>query len=335
MKRIIYISGIINLNLFLVGAYLKIYHMPGAGIIISLALFLFCFWFLPTALLNYYRTHKDKKTKMLMIATYITFFVVFIGAWFKIQHWPGAHILLIIGIPLPFLLFLPVYIYYSAKQKSYSASNFLSMSFGMIFIAIFSVLLSLGLSKTVLDNIARSTANINSINKNIFNNSGSGNWNEKNLTIKTIKEKYDSVAQCIDGIINDLLIGSHNQAVKDINDINPLKLKNKFDKKTVMLALFKNKKAIELKERINDYRNYIISCDSINNNDFKQLTNDLLDMSDLSIIYNSIKRELVPWEDSFLRDNCMISSLQTLLTLKNTVNFIEFEALSLLGELQI
>ena len=40
-------------------------------------------------------------------AAFISFIIDFIGMAFKILHWPGAAILLIIGIPLPFILFLP------------------------------------------------------------------------------------------------------------------------------------------------------------------------------------------------------------------------------------
>jgi hypothetical protein len=69
--------------------------------------------------------------------------VCVIGAIFKIQHFQGANILLIIGIPLPFVFFLPVYLYNNIRSKTNSNRGFISVLFLMSFIAIFTAFLSI------------------------------------------------------------------------------------------------------------------------------------------------------------------------------------------------
>ncbi|MDK2978318.1 MAG: hypothetical protein PWP52_1032, partial [Bacteroidales bacterium] len=84
MKKIIYISGVIIANLLVIGSIFKVNHWPGAGAAITLSLLLLCFWFLPIALINHYKGQKNKTSKWLYIAAFISFFMVFISALFKI-----------------------------------------------------------------------------------------------------------------------------------------------------------------------------------------------------------------------------------------------------------
>jgi hypothetical protein len=149
MKKNIYILGIITLNLLLLGSVFKVNHLPGAGILLTVSLFLLSFVFLPLALINNYKEKKAKK--WLYIATFISFLVVFIGALFKTMHWPGAGLILLIGVPIPFLLFLPVYIYFSIKDKQQPVINFTAVILGLTFVAVYSVLLAINVSADILD----------------------------------------------------------------------------------------------------------------------------------------------------------------------------------------
>ncbi len=150
MKKTIYISGVIIANLLVIGSIFKVNHWPGAGVAITLSLLLLCFWFLPAALINHYKGQKNKTGKWLYIAAFVSFFMVFISALFKIQHWPGAGLLLMIGVPIPFLLYLPVFIYHSVKNKEQSWVSFTAIILGLIFIAVSGVLLSINVSNDVL-----------------------------------------------------------------------------------------------------------------------------------------------------------------------------------------
>lgn len=150
MKRSVYITGISCAILMLFGCVSKIMHWPGAGIMLILSVFLFCFWFLPLALKNSYDNLPFKKMKTLHIVSYLVFSVCMMGVLFKIMHWPGAAVFLFIGLLSPFVIFLPVYIYHTREEEKTGNKNFLGLILGLIFLAVFSVFLALSVSKQIL-----------------------------------------------------------------------------------------------------------------------------------------------------------------------------------------
>lgn len=138
----------------MVGAIFKINHWPGANVLITVGLVLLAYMFFPMALVNSYKMHKDASQKPLYWAVFITSLITLTGMLFKIMHWPGAGILLLFGLPLPFVYFLPLYIHYHNKTKSIADSNFFGIVFFFIYVAVFSSLLALQVSKDVLDSYA-------------------------------------------------------------------------------------------------------------------------------------------------------------------------------------
>ena len=142
MKKLIYISGIISANLMMFGSLFKMMHWPLAGILLVCAVFIFCFIFLPSALISCYKSGSSQKYKLLSFVTFVVFFSGVITILFKIQHWPYGNELLFITLPLPFILFMPVYFFETRKEKNHS-DNILAVMMGLTFLAVFSVLLSL------------------------------------------------------------------------------------------------------------------------------------------------------------------------------------------------
>ena len=209
MKKTIYISGVIIANLLVIGCIFKINHWPGAGVALTLSLLLFCFWFLPAALINHYKGQKNKTGKWLYIAAFISFFMVFISALFKIQHWPGAGLLLLIGVPIPFLLYLPVFVYHSVKNKEQSFVNFTAIILGLIFIAVYGVLLSVNVSREILyQGVELTKSNEKIIDYYQFSNNKLTDLS--NTEIKEIANKSDKICDIIHQAKKDLLIYSDN-----------------------------------------------------------------------------------------------------------------------------
>lgn len=171
MKKFIYISGILSANLMLFGSLFKVLHMPGASILLLLSVFMFCFIFLPMALYNNYVNQDEKKSAWLYIVTFIVFFVCILGALFKIMHWPGASVFLVLGILSPFVLFLPVYLYQTRKPKSKSVKNNLAVMFGLTFLAVFNVFLAVNVSSDVLNSVALAGYNQEEFVKSLGNKS--------------------------------------------------------------------------------------------------------------------------------------------------------------------
>jgi hypothetical protein len=142
MRKFIYISGIACINVFLIGAVMKISHWPGANIMIMLGLGLTSLLFLPPATYTAYKDGNIQSQKWIYICGFLCAFIDLIGAMFKIVHLPGANWLLLIGIPVPFILFLPVFVYHHIKQKELQMKGFLGVMFLMTYIAIFTALLA-------------------------------------------------------------------------------------------------------------------------------------------------------------------------------------------------
>lgn len=142
MKKSAYITGIVSTNLFLFGSLMKMLHWPGAAIMVSLGLGIAALVFLPLALRLAYRETTDKSLLWVYITGFLCAFIDLIGAMFKINHYPGASILLMIGVPIPFILFLPVYVYRHIKRNDQQMSGLLGVMFLMTYIAVFSVLLA-------------------------------------------------------------------------------------------------------------------------------------------------------------------------------------------------
>lgn len=229
MKKSVYLTGIACTILMLLGCMFKIMHWPGASIMLILSVFLFCFYFLPVALVYSYKSQEDSKYKVLHIITYIVFFICVMGVLFKIMHWPGAGIFLIVGLPLPFVLFLPAFLYYTKDDKNATTSNFLGIMFGLIFLAVFSVLLALTISKQVLNNAI--TKVYSNEQAKIFSESVIANLKDQN----DIKKASDELCAYIDDLKCELLRATGNelcQGNKMANDFSLWQM-NQVDNKAI------------------------------------------------------------------------------------------------------
>lgn len=150
MKQKIYILGVITAIILTTGAILKVNHWPGAGILITAGTLILVFIFIPVALIDNFKAEGNSKNRLLYIVTGITCFVVFIGMLFKIMHWPYAGVGLLIALPFPYIVFLPVFLIVTSRNKNF---NIFSTIFVLLLLAInsvFSALLSLNVSKDTI-----------------------------------------------------------------------------------------------------------------------------------------------------------------------------------------
>lgn len=147
MKQKIYILGLITTSIIVIGSLFKISHWPGASILLILGIVSLVFAFLPLALRNHFRTEGGGKNRLFYIVTWVTGFVVFGGMLFKTMHWPGAGIALSIALPFPYVVFLPVFIASSAKDRNFDINNTVAVLCLLAAVSIFSALLALNVSK--------------------------------------------------------------------------------------------------------------------------------------------------------------------------------------------
>jgi hypothetical protein len=158
MNQKIYNLGMISAIILSTGVIFKIEHWPAAGIMIIAGTLTLVLLFLPAALINNYKAEGNNQNRLLYIITYITCFVVFIGILFKIMHWPYAGIALLIALPFPYIVFLPVFLIITNKNKNFNIYHTVFVLLLLAMNSVFSGLLSLNVAKNTIDdsyNISR------------------------------------------------------------------------------------------------------------------------------------------------------------------------------------
>jgi hypothetical protein len=151
MKQKIYIFGVITALVIFAGTIFKINHFAGAGILFTVGLVTLVLLFLPVALINHYKAEGNRQNLPLYIVTWLTCFVVFMAMLFKIMHWPFAGILLTIALPFPYVVFLPVFLIVTARNKNFSIYNTVFVLMLLVINSVFSGLLSLNVSRNRID----------------------------------------------------------------------------------------------------------------------------------------------------------------------------------------
>ncbi len=138
MKKTMKISGIISIALIMFGSLFKIQHWPGAGTMLTLGFFSLCVLFLPSANYVMHRQNKDRSLILLFLSVLLGSIGYFAGILFKIQHWPGANILIALGCLFLCVLFFPLLLRFLIKNASSRREKIIytiSVFSGMIFMA--------------------------------------------------------------------------------------------------------------------------------------------------------------------------------------------------------
>jgi hypothetical protein len=107
MKNTMKISGIAGIVLLGFGALFKIQHWPLAGTMTTLGAVILALVFMPSALgVLWKETHSGKKL-FLFISAFLAGMFFILGTLFKVQHWPGAGIIITLAAIFGILFFVP------------------------------------------------------------------------------------------------------------------------------------------------------------------------------------------------------------------------------------
>jgi len=110
MKNTMKISGIVGTLMLGFASIFKIMHWPGAGILLTTGAFTLAFIFMPSALGVLWKETHSSKRLFLYISAFFTGLFFLMGILFKVQHWPGAKIVLTVGAMISIFLFIPALI---------------------------------------------------------------------------------------------------------------------------------------------------------------------------------------------------------------------------------
>lgn len=309
MKKYIYITGILSANLMFLGSIFKVQHWPGASALLVLSVFSLCALFLPFALHNAYKNSPTKKYKASYIVAYFVFSIVFISALFKIGQMPGAGWLMVIGIPLPMVVFLPVYLYQTRKDKKYSMTNFMGIMFGLTFLAVMSSMLAINVSSSVLKEFELQFLS----NQNLIENIYADNNNKSDNAIDI---KAQEICKSINSLKQELLLASGNRTdsltSRDLRAVNStIAPKQVFCIKEGFELNILKKQIISFKETLK----------TSNQKALEELSKQLLNVDDKVYddeIYSN-------WEESRFREINLVMALDYLTRIERNVRFIQSE----------
>ena len=105
MKKTELILGIVSVPLFVISALFEMMHWPGSNILMGVSVLTFNFGYLPLQLIRERRLVSSLLERAYLIFRFVTLFIILFSFMFKIQHWSGGGILLIIASYL-----IPLYI---------------------------------------------------------------------------------------------------------------------------------------------------------------------------------------------------------------------------------
>ena len=262
MKNKLYIIGILSISLLIVGGLFKVQHWAGASIILFSSIAMLNLVFFPLALISNYNAKGNKKG-LLYLASFITLICIFSAALFKIMHWPGASMLIFVGMLLPVIFFLPVYLVFYRREKEESLTNFLYITFFLVGLSAMSGFLAIDVSKNILRDMIRISeisdlSEYDQIKKRIADN--------ESYTVRNINSKTDSLLAMISEIKRELVLitdESNQVAITKQGEVNNWKLKNTYGKDATVEILLNREKGHELEEQINDLYNDLTSVPEI------------------------------------------------------------------------
>jgi hypothetical protein len=319
MKRSVYITGISCTILMLFGCIAKIMHWPGAGVMLVLSVFLFCFFFLPMAIKNNYEQLPIKKMKSLHVISFLVFAFCMMGTLFKIMHWPGAALFLLIGLLAPFVIFLPAYLYHTREEEKTGNKNFLALVLGLTFLAVFSVFLAMTVSKQILLQGAES------VKQNESNTSSYAYSSKKNNEVTKAANDliiYSNELKCImlSACGENMCDGNITNANYKVEEIGGL------DNWAAANAVFLSDRASRaqaLKEKINAFRESVLTSKNITP-ELAELVNDLFYTGDTDP--TGVYDPGIAWEHREFNYS-MVFVLDFLSKLQSNVRLVEGEAL--------
>jgi len=329
MRNSIYTSGVISAILLTTGALFKIMHWPGGGILLMVSIAFFTLFFLPLALWNNYS--KEKKNAYLYISILITLIICFGAALFKLMHWPGAGILITVGLIAPFIIFLPAYIYYYNKSANKDITRLIAILFLLVFVGLMDAFLSIVVSKniinyTVLTN--RATNQITNVlkgkNEKLYETvSSSQAISFDAQQVADFKNRTKELCNLIDEMRYSLVNaeGLKNEfCISETGDINTPQLLGKDSNSLAPSALLKTDKASLLKNQIEEYKEHV---KSLNLENFPFNLDEILNVDDTQ--YEDYQES---WESTHFDGPIMVWALQKLDMIKMNVKMVEYEVLT-------
>lgn len=148
-KRLfLFISAFFAGIFFILGTLFKIQHWPGAGWILILAALSGILFFIPALLVSRFMDQENKAKRPVYIIVSLGIICYAAGMLFKIQHWPLASTLMVLGVILLCIVAFPWYTWITWKNESQVSARFIFIVIGFVAIIVPGAMINLNLSRS-------------------------------------------------------------------------------------------------------------------------------------------------------------------------------------------
>jgi hypothetical protein len=211
MKKVTFGFGLTSTFLLLAGTIFKLLHWPGANVMFMIGAVILALIYLPLILRHKLKESPNNEA-LLHISGFVGLAFTTVGSLFKIMHWPGASVTLMIGLGTLAFLYVPIYFY---KRYQTSANKPITLSASLV--AMTCLILVFALTRvnnsenydyglTLIDSHLRTSVENTSNNKllyteladesraNEIRNAASNAINQLRLTRATIIASVDNIS---------------------------------------------------------------------------------------------------------------------------------------------
>lgn len=336
-----HILGLLGGMVFMVGVLFKIMHWPTGNILLSFGWLFLIGIFLPILMISKLRTAKSNRDKTVYIIGFISLMIYQLGNVFKIMHWPGAAILMLVGSVMLISIFLPMFTFGRFKVEGKITGQFIFIIISSMFFILFTTLLALNVSKSVLevfvDEEYASAKIANYLEKKNdklyveYNSLPDSIKAKTNEQITKIKESSDDIYKYISDIKITLITATEKvneqRAIMLSQNLDLINNKDNYDLTTyLMLGENGNGFAYELKHKLESFK--VLQKSVVGNNE------DLINQSNILINFDFPKdKYLTNWETYKFYHFTIVDVLSKLTDFEKKVRMLESESIQYLMSL--
>jgi len=313
------LSGLTASVFSLLGILFKVMHWPGANIALTGGLFMLGLLFLPSLIFAKISDDQGEGKRAAYLVGLFAGLIYIVGFLFKIMHWPGAGVAILIGLILFAAIFVPLFVFAHYKNESHVSGHFIFSIVASMMAVLFLSFMALTVSKDVLSEYVAVEEQMDDVLNDLkvknnayvhemINNSGGDG------IITTVHQRTGEIHAWIDDLKRELVIatepGNEEAIAGDEIDFSKITSKDAHDIPADILII--QGKAAQLAEKIKEYKSYLLSVSD--DADLASKLDMLLDISDFRVSDETT----IPWENETFEHRPFVSNL-------NTLTFIQIE----------
>jgi hypothetical protein len=137
MKKNVYYSGYITVFFAVLAACFKLFHLPYAGVLISVSLLALCVFF-PLYIIDRSKDLTGGKTSPANIVLAIGLILFILAMMFKLNHWPGTGLIMAVSLLVLIVGFCPLWFYQKSKEPGANKIMYAvgALGFALLFLSL-------------------------------------------------------------------------------------------------------------------------------------------------------------------------------------------------------